>query len=125
MRAELKEIGNQTRHTFSGIFIRTGIKNGYKYPEETVLLKDVRDSSGKIVADHLWFNLTKGFQAANLRNGDIVQFDARVAVYQKGYRGHRTDVYCPIEQDYKLSHPTKVKNLGQLPEYAIKWKEDE
>lgn len=117
MRRKLKEIGIETRHTFSGIFIRIGLKSGYKELEETVLIKDVRDSSGRIVTDHLWFNLTKGFQAANLHEGDIVQFDARVAMYQKGYRGHRPDVYCPIEQDYKLSYPTKVKNLGRSPDY--------
>lgn len=125
MRMELKEIGSETRHTFTGVFIRIGLKNGYKCPLETVLLKDVRDSSGRIVTDHLWFNLTKGFQAANLHEGDVVQFDARVAVYQKGYKGHRIDVYCPIETDYKLSHPTKVKNLGRSPEYEIKVEEPE
>ena len=119
MRKKLKEIGSQDRHTFTGIFIRTGWKSGYKGDLQTVLLQDVKDSNGEVITDHLWFNLTKGFQSADLHEGDIVQFDARVARYEKGYKGYRMDVYCPIETDYKLSFPTKVKNLGKSPDYII------
>jgi hypothetical protein len=119
MRTALKDIGSGYRHTFTGIFIRTGIKNGYKGILRTILLKDVKDSEGNVVTDHLWFNMTKVFQSANLSEGDIVQFNARVAQYEKGYKGYRDDVYCPIETDYKLSHPTKVKNLGRSEDYVF------
>ena len=112
MRKELKDIEN-VRDTFIATYVREGIKNGWKGTEEpTVLLVDViRKSDGKYMTDHLWLNLTKSFEKADLKEGDKVQFDARVKEYTKGYRGRREDVYCPIEYDYKLSYPTKVVKL--------------
>ena len=108
VRKKLEQI-NDKRSTFTGIVDRFGIKNGYKGPERTVLLKDIKDISGKIVTNHLWFNLTKGFSKLNLKTYDVVKFDARVTPYVKGYKGHRDDVYAPTELDYKLSYPTKIK----------------
>ena len=113
MRDKLRKIGSKERHRFTGTFIRTGWKSGYMSDGiETVLLQNIKDESEKIVADHLWFNMTQGFYCANLSAGDIVQFDARVEPYTKGYMGYRDDVYCSIEEDYKLSRPTKVINLS-------------
>ena len=43
----------------------------------------------KIVTDHLWFDLTKGFESADLLPGDVVEFCARVSIYEKGYKGYR------------------------------------
>lgn len=108
MRKELAKI-EDIRETFSGTFVRFGEKNGYKGPVPTVLLKQVCNQSGKEVCNHLWFNLTKGFAALDLKGGEMVEFRARVKPYIKGYKGRREDVYVPIEQDYKLSHPTKVR----------------
>lgn len=112
MRKELRDINN-ARDTFIATYVRNGVKSGWKSVEQpTVLLIDVvRKSDGKYMTDHLWFNLTKSFEEANLKEGDKVQFDARVKEYTKGYRGRREDVYCPIEYDYKLSYPTKVIKL--------------
>ena len=87
MRKELKDIGKQERHTFSGVFVREGLKSAYRgLPLPTVLLKDVKlKDSDKIITDHLWFNKTKGYQ------------------------GYREDVCSYTEIDYKLSYPTKIK----------------
>jgi len=42
----------------------------------------------------------------------MIQFDARVKSYIKGYRGYRDDIYDkPLSIDYKLSHPTKIKKI--------------
>lgn len=109
MRKELDEIGSETRGTFYGTFERFGIKNGYRGTEKTVLLKNIKNEDGIVVTDHLWFNFTKGFEKLNLEPGMVVQFDARVAEYVKGYRGWREDVYCPLSVDYKLSYPTKMR----------------
>ena len=111
MRKELKAIGKQERHTFSGVFVREGLKSAYRgLPLPTVLLKDIKlKDSDKIITDHLWFNKTKGFDALNLKEGDVVQFDARVDSYTKGYQGYREDVCSYTEIDYKLSYPTKIK----------------
>lgn len=112
MRKELKAIGKCDRHKFTATFERFGWKNGYMGDLPTVLLIDIK-MDDKTICDHLWFNLTKGFHQANLKKGDRVEFYARVSSYEKGYKGWRDDVLGkPIELDYKLSFPTKIKNLG-------------
>lgn len=45
--------------------------------------------------------------------GDMIEFNARVRRYSKGYHGHREDGWKPAEQDFKLSHPTKAKKLSK------------
>lgn len=110
MRNELAKIDGE-RSEFIGTFVRFGEKDGYRGPVGTVLVRDVRDKYGEIVTDHIWFNLTKGFDSLNMKEGDIIEFRARVKKYLKGYMGHRYDVYSNIETDYKLSHPSKVKKL--------------
>lgn len=101
------------RNLYTGEFVRVGFKNGFKGPVKTVLLKDVKDENGQLVTDHLWFNMTKGFEAANPEPRDIVEFMGKAEKYIKGYNGRREDVYKPLESDYKLSRPTKIKNLGK------------
>jgi hypothetical protein len=112
MRKILQRI-DQQRCTFSGTFIRFGIKNGYCGPVETVLLQNIVDENGNAVADHLWFNLTKGFDALNMQPGDIVQFDGRVQRYTKGYCGRNWEkqIGHPVQDDYKLSRPTQIRRI--------------
>lgn len=110
MRNELRK-RNGTRSTFIGKFSRFGWKPGWKTDERTVLLVDIRTPDGDVLCDHLWFNLTKQFDMLSLQAGDVVQFDARIKKYEKGYYGRREDVYVPISIDYKLSHPTKLRKI--------------
>lgn len=110
LRQTLKAL-NTVRATFTGTFVRVGSKSGFKGPLPTVLLAEIRDTQGRIVTDHLWFNLTKGFAALHLHEGDQVMFDARVRSYEKGYKGHRTD--CPIRTDYHLSYPTRLRKVDE------------
>lgn len=117
MRERLQK-SNGRRGTFTGTFERTGIKTSFGHPKETVLLRDIRDEGGAIVTDHVWMNMTAGFRALDLRPGDVVRFDARVRPYTKGYRGHREDVYRPVEVDYKLSHPTRMVKVEPNAEQA-------
>lgn len=113
MRKDLAKIDG-VRATFTGTFERYGEKSGWQgRMDKTILLKDVKNQRGEVVCDHLWFNYTKAIAKLNLAPGDIVVFDARVRQYTKGYFGYRDDVYKPIEQDYKLSHPTKVRKLKE------------
>lgn len=117
MREELQRRDGQ-RSTFLGTFERFGTKRGWAGDEPTVLLRDIRTLNGALICDHLWFNLTQQFAALTLAPGDIIQFDARVKEYEKGYKGRREDVYVPIKRDYKLSHPTKVKKVEHEPAYS-------
>ena len=114
LREKLAKLRNM-RKRFKGTFDRFGLKSGYKGPLTTVLLKDIIDvSSGKVVTDHLWFNLTKGLEKLQLLEGDIVGFDARVTRYLKGYQGIREDELHPVGIDYRLSFPTKVEKLYSI-----------
>ena len=112
MRENLKKMKGK-RKTFKGVFVRFGTKNGYKgYKQTTVLLKEIISIGNKdICCDHLWFNLTKEFYKLALRTGDVIQFEARVREYHKGYRGYDKErqLEKPIEKDYKLSNPTRIK----------------
>ena len=116
MRKVLKEI-NGTRIKFKGIFERYGTKTNFKgYPEKTILLKDINDGM-RMVTDHLWFSMTKGFQAlGELKEGDAIYFHARVKEYHKGYAGYKEEVQWehPIQLDYKLSHPTKIRRYDTI-----------
>lgn len=111
MRFELSKIEDQ-RATFTGEFVRLGIKGGWKGTIDTILLKNIKDIGGRPITNHLWFNYTKGFKSlGDLKEGNLIQFDGRSKAYLKGYKGRRIDVYKPFELDFKLSHPTKIKLL--------------
>lgn len=108
MRKVLREsLGD--RKKFSGIFVRLGKKKNYQgYTEETVLIRSITDlEDGKVVADHLWFAYTKGFQQVSLEAGVRIEFEARVKKYAKGYRNTQSKIDNRTT-DYKLSHPTKI-----------------
>jgi len=109
LRKELKKIEHQ-RELFRGIFKKYGHKTGYKGAStETILLVAIRDSNENLISDHLWFNMTKGFeQLGTLKEGDILQFEARVKKYRKGYVNRRAGI-DQSEFDYKLSHPTRIE----------------
>ena len=117
MRKALKQL-NGERRRFTATFSRFGEKWGWKGRTlTTVLLKDIKDANGRLICDHLWFNLTKEFDNLTLKNGTRVSFDARVREYLKGYRGYRENVDKPVELDFKLSHPTKVQVVPYSEEY--------
>lgn len=117
MRENLKKIDG-LRKEFIGTFVRYGTKTNFKgYPEKTILLSNVHLSNYKdIFTEHIWFNLTKEFSKIDLKDGDIVSFQARVKEYYKGYKGYREEIQFekPIERDYKLSHPTKIKIIQKI-----------
>lgn len=108
MREDLG-IVNGERMTFTGTIGRYGGKGGGKY---TILMLNVHHIDGRPATDHVWFNLTKGFKELRLDPGERVQFDARVKPYTKGYKGRRKGIDKPIADDYRLSHPTKIRRLG-------------
>ena len=111
MRKELKNI-DDFRGKFSGTFSRFGQKiNWNGFPETTLLLINIKDSNNNIICDHLWFNLTKKFEKlGELKEGDNIEFEARVSEYYKGYINHREGIH-EKELDYKLSYPSKIKKI--------------
>ena len=113
MRTGLKKI-DQVRKKFQGVYHREGRKTNWKgYSETTILLKDIKDESGRIVTDHAWFALTRGFEdLGQLNAGDVIEFEARVTEYRKGYVNRRISV-DQRSVDYKLSRPTKLRLVGR------------
>ena len=101
---------NGTRKKFSAIFSRIGKKTNFKgYSEETILLKEVKDlESNEIITDHIWFTYTKGFEQINLQQGVVLEFEARIKEYKKGYVNTSYKINHS-KTDYKLSYPTKIK----------------
>lgn len=110
MREKLAKKNNQ-REVFTGVFIQFGTKRGYRHQETTVLLINIKDKDGNLMTDHLWFNYTKLFkrlwEEEKLHTGNIIEFNARVKPYTKGYEKDETD--------YKLSFSTKLKIIGEDP----------
>lgn len=114
MREKLKDIV-YVRATFRAVFVRFGEKTSYGYTKKTLLFQDVRDSHDRVMTDHLWFTAGKWSELVDLGPGDVVQFEARVTPYKKGYRGGRDDYDLPPPSiDYRLSHPTKVKKIKPI-----------
>lgn len=118
MRRALKALEG-VRTTFRGTVAQFGMKPGYTGRDlPTLMLKDVMDSAGNIVTDYLWFMVGKQLAALDLHVGDVISFQARVTVYEKGYKGYRDDVYKPIEIDYRLSNPTKITRIASANDSA-------
>jgi hypothetical protein len=109
MRKELAQ-DKGVRKKFRGIFSRVGKKINYKgYSEDTILLKNIIDiEANKVVADHVWFGFTKGFEKLVLSEGIQLEFEARVKEYRKGYINTHLNINNSAI-DYKLSHPSKIK----------------
>lgn len=108
------------RLKFQGVVKRIGTRSSFKGPDlETILVKNItladRDT---VICDHVW--LTKRKRLAEVKAGDIIQFEARVGKYLKGYKGHRFDVYKPTQIDYRLDRPSKVEVTGSFPVDEIK-----
>jgi len=102
------------RSHYTGEFVRKGIKHGYKGNTVTVLLKDIKDETGQIVTDHQWFNMTKGFEQADLKLGDLVEFRATVKKYIKGYKGKLEYIfYKPKKADHMLARPNNIIKLNK------------
>lgn len=112
MRIKLAE-QKGVRKKFSATFSRIGKKTNFKgYLEETILLKNVKDlESNEMVTDHIWFTYTKGFEKIHLQEGTLLEFEARVKEYKKGYVNKAYKINHS-KTDYKLSHPTKIKVRG-------------
>lgn len=117
MRSELKALGNNRRYTFIATFERYGSRKIQFscYPMTTMLFRNIIcKANGKQVADHIWFNCGKNFtMIGDFTKGDMIQFDARVDDYEKGYKGMRAMElgYEDIEKDWKLCRPTNIKKI--------------
>ena len=110
MRINLSKIeGNLQK--FTGIFKCYSTKTGWrKKPETTILLTDIKDKNGNVIAQHQWFSLTRTLNEFGFNEDDVIEFCAQIKEYTKGYKGDGDSKFNkPIENDYKLSNPTCVR----------------
>ena len=86
MRKNLEDKVGQ-RKKFSAEISRFGKKVNYKgYTDITILLTHIVDTeTNAVVTNHQWFAFTKGFEKAQVKEGETIEFEARVKVYKKGY----------------------------------------
>jgi len=73
---------------------------------QTLLLTNVKDESGEVVTDHLWFTWGKIWQSAQVKPGDVVRFCAKARGYWKGLYND--------EFDYKLTYPSNVEKIAAM-----------
>ncbi|RXT58358.1 hypothetical protein [Lacticaseibacillus chiayiensis] len=119
IRKKLKKLGSDERFTFQATYAGVGMKrtkrgriNSRFLP--TILFEHVMLDDQE-VTDHLWLNYTKQFaDLGQLNKGEIVQFNARVHRYKKGY-GDAAKL-----TDYGLQRPTKVSIIKSLTENRAK-----
>lgn len=116
-RTKLQSIGRKQRYRYTATFVRFGEKNGYLDSEKTILLKNIKLlDTDEIITDHLWFTCGKLFEMLNLNSGDIIEFNARVGKYTKGWMSKRNwyERGCPpVQTDYKLEYPSKIKVVSR------------
>lgn len=99
------------RRSFTAEFIKFGHAANNKIT--TVLLQDVKDEFGVIVASHMWLNRAKPFYDAKVVNGDVVQFTGLVMRYRKGTYG--------VITDFTICFPLNVKNVSDKIEYKVQY----
>jgi len=116
MRTELAKLQGK-RCTFMATFERYGSRKiAFSiYPQITMLFLNVTEKkSGKKVTDHIWMKCGKRMdELGEFIKGEKVQFDARVRIYIKGYRGRLAMEMGEdwSERDWQLSFPTNIKRV--------------
>jgi hypothetical protein len=115
VRKQLRD-RNGRRGRFSATFKKFGSARDPHRPwVRTALFLNVRDESGEVVTDHIWFRLGELFGRLNLQPGDEVFFLARVKKYWKRNPDIVDEDDPRFVEDYKLSYPSKVQKLAAQP----------
>ncbi|KRK13909.1 hypothetical protein FD51_GL000481 [Lacticaseibacillus zeae DSM 20178 = KCTC 3804] len=117
-RKKLKKLGSDERFTFQATYAGIGMKRTMRGKINTRFLPTILFEHVMLgdqeVTDHLWLNYTKQFaELGLLTKGEIIQFNARVHRYKKGYAEAKVT-------DYGLQRPTKVSIIKSLTEDRAK-----
>jgi hypothetical protein len=105
MREKLQPLEGQ-RLRFRGEVGRFAIKK--IFVAETILIKNIaRLDTGETITDHLWSPAGKTFLEPSIEKGDVIEFNARVAPYTRGYFNPRKEI-DERSIDYRLVYPSKL-----------------
>jgi hypothetical protein len=114
MRTKLQEIDGQ-RVRFKAKVLKFGTRRVLQIP--TVLLERVIIAdSGEMATDHVWLSARNIL--GTIQPGSIVEFDARVRPYEKGYFNPRKGINNR-RIDYELVYPTALNVLDVTEADAI------
>lgn len=88
-------------------------KRNSMYPRNTLMISEVKHDD-MIISDHLWFVLTKFWKRVKV--GDIIEFNATVHTYKKGYKGKsiKYQIKKPLEDDYTLADLNNLSIIGNV-----------
>jgi len=123
MRKELGKL-NGLRGRFRATVKCFGWKKRFRQHEDrTVMLSDIYDENGTLVADHLWLTIGKQLASLKLEEYWMIEFSARVAPYAKGYFGSRDGVFKPPRIDYNLSYANRFVVLWRPLDRDEAWRQ--
>jgi len=114
MRTELQPFEGKTS-LFIATFGKYGTWRSRGIAGRSILLRDLKTGTGRLLADHTWINYTAGFDAAGeFVRGEQVRFTAGVKPYCKGYFGQRIgDRFARRPGlDYRLVFPRNVERIS-------------
>lgn len=117
MRTELQPL-EKTRKTFTGTFVRFGLfKTKWGFYKK-VLLKNVKDTRGRLMTQHVSLSDPSDVRAfEGFGQGDVLQFSAVVYSYIKGYHGESIELKLtrPMGIDYGIHEIQELICLSGSP----------
>lgn len=93
------------RHIFTGIIESFGVARDIRRPAgmfPTILLREITNGVGAVVADHAWIH-AEGYNLDGLLAGDELTFEAQVEIYKRGYRERKMNGSGNIQKGYRFS----------------------
>lgn len=105
MRTLLKSFEN-IRFTYIAEYNKIGKNRSLNNRYETMLFKNLRNSFGDYICNHIWIREIKEIKKLNLKKGDKIQFSAVVKKYYRGDRSKNKEKY-----DYKLVYLRNIRKI--------------
>lgn len=107
---------SNTRETFTATFSRYGTwRNWNGEDEKKYIFKDVKNKDNKLITDILWMKDGKNIsKLGELKEGDIIQFEARLDIDEKTLHIKILDDGSYQENNYIFKNPSKFQKLESL-----------
>ena len=122
MRTELQSLEGR-RVTFTGTFIRFGVFGTRWGLRRKVLMRDVKNIKGRLMAQHISLSEPADVRAfEGFGRGEVLQFSAVIYSYVKGYTGEDIELKFarPLCIDYGLG---EVQGLHSISSGSYRKKE--
>ena len=86
--------------------------NSYRDTPSMLLYNLYSIEDNEYIARYYWVNWNRSWEKANLKVGDIVEFNANSISYFTGREHHRLSVYRVTRQLYRLVYPSNIEVIG-------------